>query len=101
ITAWLYNIGTQLASYASIFAPINRKINVKSYSLFGPAYKGITLVASSSTVLAMKYNIDMTYGSERKVEKDHVEGGLFVGAVMISTKVFSIDYGLPAGKASY
>ncbi|MDE4969856.1 orotate phosphoribosyltransferase, partial [Francisella tularensis subsp. holarctica] len=69
--------------------------------LFGPAYKGITLVASISTVLSLKYNIDMPYDFDRKEAKDHGEGVVFVVADMTNKKVLLIYDVMTAGTAFY
>ena len=48
--------------------------------LFGPAYKGITLVASVAIAYSQLYGIDIPYVYNRKEVKDHGEGGILVGA---------------------
>jgi orotate phosphoribosyltransferase len=47
--------------------------------LFGPAYKGITLVASTAIALA-QMDVDVPFAYNRKEPKDHGEGGDLVGA---------------------
>ena len=47
--------------------------------LFGPAYKGIPLVVSAAAALYRNYGRDLPYCFNRKVAKDHGEGGSLVG----------------------
>ncbi|KAG1804965.1 phosphoribosyltransferase-like protein [Suillus plorans] len=47
--------------------------------LFGPAYKGISLAACTSLVLASTYGRDVKFAYDRKEVKDHGEGGNVVG----------------------
>ncbi|APC91999.1 MULTISPECIES: orotate phosphoribosyltransferase [Francisella] len=99
--AGLFNSGNQLATLADYYAQLIIKSDIKYNILFGPAYKGIPLVAAISTVLALKYNIDMPYAFDRKEAKDHGEGGIFVGANMTNKKVLLIDDVMTAGTAFY
>ena len=48
--------------------------------LYGPAYKGIPISVSVSVALA-KQGLDVPFFFNRKEEKDHGEGGVFVGYV--------------------
>lgn len=48
-------------------------------AMFGPAYKGIPLAAVTASTLAQEYDLDKPYFFNRKEEKDHGEGGSFVG----------------------
>ncbi|MCB1819970.1 MAG: orotate phosphoribosyltransferase, partial [Candidatus Competibacteraceae bacterium] len=65
--------------------------------LFGPAYKGIPLVAAVAIALAEK-NRDLPWCSNRKEAKDHGEGGLIVGAPL-QGRVLIIDDVITAGTA--
>ncbi len=63
--------------------------------LFGPAYKGITLAASTAVAMAQSgHNISFAYN--RKEMKDHGEGGLTVGAALRG-RVLIIDDVISAG----
>ena len=65
--------------------------------LFGPAYKGIPLVATVACALA-EAGSDKPYAYNRKEAKDHGEGGLLVGAEP-KGKVVIVDDVLTAGTA--
>ena len=99
--AGLFNTGSQLATLADFYAKKIAESNIKYDVLFGPAYKGIPLVAAISTVLALKYNIDMPYAFDRKEAKAHGEGGVFVGANMTNKRVILVDDVMTAGTAFF
>ena len=63
--------------------------------LFGPAYKGISLVGAIAIALSNK-GINIKFSSNRKEVKDHGEGGLIIGAP-ISGKILIIDDVISAG----
>ncbi len=54
------------------------KIGNKKSVLYGPAYKGIPIAVSVAVALA-KEGLDVPFFFNRKEEKDHGEGGVFVG----------------------
>lgn len=56
------------------------KIGNKKTVLYGPAYKGIPISVSVAVALA-KQGLDVPFFFNRKEEKDHGEGGVFVGYV--------------------
>ena len=70
--------------------------------LFGPAYKGIPLAATSIDKLAdldiEKYG-KKSYSFNRKEAKDHGEGGNIVGAPLKGQKVVIVDDVITAGTA--
>ena len=66
--------------------------------MFGPAYKGITLAATTSVALANDYDIDVPYCFNRKEAKSHGEGGTLVGSPL-KGKVLIIDDVITAGTA--
>ena len=49
--------------------------------LFGPAYKGITLVAVTAAALYSQYGVRVPVCFNRKEKKDHGEGGAIVGKI--------------------
>lgn len=66
--------------------------------LFGPAYKGIPLVAATACALADRFDRDVPYVYNRKEAKDHGEGGVLVGAPL-SGRVMIVDDVITAGTA--
>ncbi|SCV73063.1 BQ2448_6988 [Microbotryum intermedium] len=66
--------------------------------VFGPAYKGIPLVAAISTELARRGR-DIGYSYNRKEAKTHGEGGSIVGADLRGKRVLIIDDVITAGTA--
>ncbi len=63
--------------------------------LFGPAYKGIPLVAAISMALAQRGH-NFPFAFNRKEAKDHGEGGSLVGAPL-SGRVLIVDDVISAG----
>ena len=63
--------------------------------LFGPAYKGIPLVAGTAIALAQKGR-NLPYCFNRKEAKDHGEGGTLIGAPLAG-RVLIVDDVISAG----
>ena len=63
--------------------------------LFGPAYKGIPLVAATAMALSQQ-GTNLPYAYNRKEAKDHGEGGTLVGAP-VQGRVLIIDDVISAG----
>jgi orotate phosphoribosyltransferase len=66
--------------------------------LFGPAYKGIALAATTACALADRFDRDVPYVYNRKEAKDHGEGGSLVGAPLTG-RVMIVDDVITAGTA--
>lgn len=66
--------------------------------LFGPAYKGIPLAATTAVALADHHDLDLPYAFNRKEAKAHGEGGNIVGAAL-SGDILIIDDVITAGTA--
>jgi orotate phosphoribosyltransferase len=96
--AGLFNTGKALAELARCYAQaiVNSKIDYDV--LFGPAYKGIPLVAATVMALAQEHGIDKPYAFNRKEKKDHGEGGNLVGA-KLEGRILIIDDVITAGTA--
>ncbi len=81
INAGEIKTGTQVARLGKFYAACyNEKIGNKSSVLYGPAYKGIPIAVTASVALADQ-GLDVPFFFNRKEEKDHGEGGVFVGFV--------------------
>lgn len=77
----LFSDGASLAGLSRFYAQAALASGLKIDTLFGPAYKGITLAAGMAMALAeMGHNLPFCYN--RKEAKDHGEGGLIVGGPM-------------------
>jgi len=93
--AGLFYDGQSLARLAQFYAKAILAAGVEFDMLFGPAYKGIPLVAAVSMALA-DAGRNVRYCFNRKEEKDHGEGGLIVGAPLAG-RVLIIDDVISAG----
>ncbi len=81
VNAGRYRTGSHLDRLGSMYAQtivdtFGRDVDV----LFGPAYKGIPLVATTSIALQREHDLDIRWCFNRKEAKDHGEGGVLVGA---------------------
>ncbi|MEO8101958.1 MAG: orotate phosphoribosyltransferase [Betaproteobacteria bacterium] len=75
----LFSDGASLAALGRFYAQAVLASGLAIDSIFGPAYKGITLAAATAIALAeMGHNLPFCFN--RKEAKDHGEGGLMVGA---------------------
>ncbi|MCF6807735.1 orotate phosphoribosyltransferase [Thiotrichales bacterium 19S9-12] len=97
--AGLFNDGDALFKVADCYAQCLLEADIEFDVLFGPAYKGIPLVAAISTVLASKYNRNVGFAFNRKEKKDHGEGGQLVGANLENQRVVIVDDLITAGTA--
>lgn len=95
--AGLFKTGSALAKLGECYANAIVDSGVEYDCLFGPAYKGIPLVAATAIALHEKHGRDVPYCFNRKEAKDHGEGGSLVGSM--SGKVLVIDDVITAGTA--
>jgi orotate phosphoribosyltransferase len=79
--AGLFNDGESLRTLGRFYAEAYLASGLACDHLFGPAYKGITLVAATAIALAEKGH-NLPYSFNRKEAKDHGEGGRIVGAAL-------------------
>jgi orotate phosphoribosyltransferase len=96
--AGLFNSGNKLAKLGQFYADAIAHSDLSFDMLFGPAYKGIPLVATTSVALAEHHHQDWNYAFNRKEAKDHGEGGTIVGS-SLTGKVLIIDDVITAGTA--
>lgn len=93
--AGLFCDGQSLKRLAQFYAKAVLAAGVEFDMLFGPAYKGIPLVAAVSMALA-DAGRNVRYSFNRKEEKDHGEGGMVVGAPLAG-RVLIVDDVISAG----
>lgn len=79
INAGEIKTGEQIQKLGEFYAKAYfEKIGNKKTVLYGPAYKGIPIAVSVAVALS-KHELDVPFFFNRKEEKDHGEGGVFVG----------------------
>jgi orotate phosphoribosyltransferase len=93
--AGLFHHGAALKKLAQFYAKAIAESDLRYDVLFGPAYKGIPLVAAVSIALA-DAGRDVAYAFNRKEAKDHGEGGSVIGAALAG-RVLVIDDVISAG----
>ncbi len=96
--AGLFSSGYAAAKISRYYASAIADSEVEFDMLFGPAYKGIPLVALAAAALAEHHDIDVPYAFNRKESKGHGEGGSIVGAPLAG-KVLIVDDVVTAGTA--
>ena len=90
-----FDNGVSIKSLGQFYANRILETNIKFDMLYGPAYKGITLVTAIAISLA-EQGVNIPYCFNRKEAKDHGEGGNIVGAP-INGNVLIIDDVISAG----
>ncbi|MCY1357094.1 Orotate phosphoribosyltransferase [compost metagenome] len=96
--AGLFNSGSALARLGQFYAAAVIDSGLDFDVLFGPAYKGIPLAATTAVALADKHGRDLPWCFNRKEAKDHGEGGTLVGAPL-QGRVLIVDDVITAGTA--
>ena len=91
----LFNDGAALRELCQFYAQAILASKVEFDMLFGPAYKGIPLVAGTVIALA-EQGRNAPYCFNRKEAKDHGDGGSTVGATL-QGRVLIIDDVISAG----
>jgi len=93
--AGLFNDGASLNRLTDFYARTLLASQLPCDMLFGPAYKGIPLVAGTAIALAQKGR-NLPYCFNRKEAKDHGEGGTLIGAPLAG-RVLIVDDVISAG----
>jgi orotate phosphoribosyltransferase len=96
--AGLFDSGLALAQLGRFYAAAVVDSGIPFDVLFGPAYKGIPLAATTAVALAEHHQRDLPWCFNRKEAKVHGEGGTLVGAPLAG-KVLIIDDVITAGTA--
>ena len=93
--AGLFNDGASMDRLAQFYAEAILVSGVAFDMLFGPAYKGISLAATTAVALA-RQGRNVPFAFNRKEAKDHGEGGTLIGAPLRG-RVLIIDDVISAG----
>jgi orotate phosphoribosyltransferase len=87
----LFNTGAKLGRLGRFYAEALIQSGIKTDVLYGPAYKGIPLVSTTSIAYAELTGGDIPFAFNRKESKDHGEGGTLVGAPLTGNVVILDD----------
>ncbi len=93
-----FQTGAALAELGRHYAAAINASGLDFDLIFGPAYKGIPLAATTAVALADQHQQDYPYCFNRKEAKNHGEGGSLVGAPLAG-RVLIIDDVITAGTA--
>jgi orotate phosphoribosyltransferase len=96
--AGAFDDGAALAILGRCYAGAIVRSGVAFDLLFGPAYKGIPLVAATAAALYSDHGINLPWAFNRKEAKTHGEGGSIVGRPL-SGRVLIVDDVITAGTA--
>jgi orotate phosphoribosyltransferase len=96
--AGLFNTGEHLTRLSRFYAAAIQDSGIEFDTLFGPAYKGIPLAATTAVALYDQHQRNIPYCFNRKEAKDHGEGGSIVGAPL-EGRILIIDDVITAGTA--
>lgn len=96
--AGLFRSGGALARLGRFYANALEASGLPFDVLFGPAYKGIPLAATTAVALADHHGRDLPFAFNRKEAKAHGEGGNIVGAELAG-RILIIDDVITAGTA--
>lgn len=91
-----FSDGASLATLASYYADTIIQHFDEDFMLFGPAYKGISLVTATAVILNRDYDKKTNYAFNRKEEKAHGDGGWIVGAP-VDGKVIIVEDVITSG----
>ncbi len=96
--AGMFHTGAALAALGRCYAAAIATSDLGFDLLFGPAYKGIPLVAATAIAFSEQHRRDLPYCFNRKEVKDHGEGGTLIGAPLRG-RVLIVDDVITAGTA--
>ena len=95
----LFNSGASLGRLGAFYARAILDAGIEFDMLYGPAYKGIPLVASVAIALAEHHGRDVPWCFNRKEAKHHGEKGHTVGAPL-KGRVLMVDDVISAGTST-
>ena len=91
--------GDQISKLGEFYAKAYfKKVGNRKTVLYGPAYKGIPIAVSVACALS-KEGLDVPFFFNRKEEKDHGEGGVFVGYKPQGEDIVIVEDVITAGTA--
>jgi orotate phosphoribosyltransferase len=96
--AGAFDDGASLAVLGRCYAAAISECGFAFDMLFGPAYKGIPLVATAAAALFSQHGRNLPFAYNRKEAKSHGEGGSIVGRPLAG-RVLIIDDVITAGTA--
>lgn len=96
--AGAFDDGASLAILGRCYAAAIAGSGLQFDMLFGPAYKGIPLVAATAAALYSDHGRNLPFAFNRKEAKTHGEGGSIVGRPL-SGRVLIVDDVITAGTA--
>jgi orotate phosphoribosyltransferase len=91
-----FDSGVKLGKLAHFYARAIIGSGLQADVLFGPAYKGIPLAATTAVALAHEHGRETPFAYNRKEAKDHGEGGELVGSPL-QGDILLIDDVITAG----
>lgn len=91
-----FSDGRSMAVLGRCYAEAIIRSGLEFDMLFGPAYKGIPLVAAVCSTLYEQHGVNLPFAYNRKETKDHGEGGNIVGAALAG-RVLVVDDVISAG----
>jgi orotate phosphoribosyltransferase len=91
----LFNDGVSLDRLSQFYAKTILESGIAADMLYGPAYKGIPLVAVTALALS-RVGRNLPFAFNRKEAKDHGEGGDIIGAPLAG-RVLIVDDVITAG----
>jgi orotate phosphoribosyltransferase len=97
--AGLFNDGESLELLGRCYAAALLHSRLEFDMLFGPAYKGIPLVAATAIALSSQHRRNVPWAFNRKEAKDHGEAGVTVGSPLAG-RVVIVDDVITAGTAT-
>jgi orotate phosphoribosyltransferase len=96
--AGLFSDGVSIATLGRCYAAALVQSGLQFDLLFGPAYKGIPLVAATAIAFAEHFQRNVPWAFNRKEPKDHGESGQLVGGPLAG-RVAIVDDVITAGTA--
>jgi orotate phosphoribosyltransferase len=99
VNAGQFRTGAAISGLGRAYAACLRRAELPCDLLFGPAYKGVPLAVATAIALS-ELGHDVPFCFDRKEQKDHGEGGWFVGTTpQAGMRVVIVDDVITSGKS--